>query len=152
METKTLKIEIPNGYEIDKEKSTFENIVFKKVDNVVIKWNKNFKGVEIKTDCEHFIVDASSPSYSCSWNDAMRFYDNLQFLKLPTIKQLLIIYKYFNKINEVIEENGGFKLINTYYWSNMKLDGFNARNVHMTFGADTNFMNFNYDVRAVVTL
>ena len=82
----------------------------------------------------------------------MRFYDNLQFWKLPTIKQLLIIYKYFNKINEVIEENGGFKLINTYYWSNMKLDGFNARNVHMTFGADTNFMNFNYDVRAVVTL
>ena len=66
METKTLKIEIPNGYQIDVEKSTFENIVFKKVDNVVIKWNKNFKGVEIKTDCEHFIVDASSPSYSCS--------------------------------------------------------------------------------------
>jgi len=26
---KNLKIEIPNGYEIDKEKSTFENIVFK---------------------------------------------------------------------------------------------------------------------------
>jgi hypothetical protein len=26
---KTLKIEIPEGYEIDKEKSTFENIVFK---------------------------------------------------------------------------------------------------------------------------
>jgi hypothetical protein len=26
---KTLKIEIPQGYEIDKEKSTFENIVFK---------------------------------------------------------------------------------------------------------------------------
>ena len=42
METKTLKIEIPNGYQIDVEKSTFENIVFKKVDNVVIKWNKNF--------------------------------------------------------------------------------------------------------------
>jgi hypothetical protein len=28
---KTFKIEVPNGYEIDKEKSTFENIVFKKV-------------------------------------------------------------------------------------------------------------------------
>jgi len=28
---KTLKIEIPEGYEIDKEKSTFENIVFKLV-------------------------------------------------------------------------------------------------------------------------
>lgn len=30
METKEIKIEIPEGYEIDKEKSTFENIVFKK--------------------------------------------------------------------------------------------------------------------------
>ena len=29
---KTLKIEVPEGYEIDKEKSTFENIVFKEVD------------------------------------------------------------------------------------------------------------------------
>lgn len=32
MENKELKIEIPQGYEIDKEKSTFENIVFKKVE------------------------------------------------------------------------------------------------------------------------
>ena len=30
---KELKIEIPKGYEIDKEKSTFEKIVFKKIDN-----------------------------------------------------------------------------------------------------------------------
>lgn len=28
---KHLKIDIPNGYEIDKEKSTFENIVFKEI-------------------------------------------------------------------------------------------------------------------------
>lgn len=30
---KQLKIEVPKGYEIDKEKSTFENIVFKPVEN-----------------------------------------------------------------------------------------------------------------------
>ena len=33
MNTKKLKINIPEGYEIDKEKSTFEEIVFKKVEN-----------------------------------------------------------------------------------------------------------------------
>lgn len=33
MDTKKLKINIPEGYEIDKEKSTFEEIVFKKVDS-----------------------------------------------------------------------------------------------------------------------
>lgn len=30
METKNIKIDVPEGWEIDKEKSTFENIVFKK--------------------------------------------------------------------------------------------------------------------------
>ena len=57
METKALKIEVPKGYEIDKEKSTFESIVFKKVDDIIIKWNKNYNGVEINTDGEHFILD-----------------------------------------------------------------------------------------------
>ena len=33
METKELKIQIPEGYEIDKEKSTFEKIVFKEKEN-----------------------------------------------------------------------------------------------------------------------
>lgn len=33
METKEFKIQAPEGYEIDKEKSTFENIVFKKIEN-----------------------------------------------------------------------------------------------------------------------
>ena len=32
METKEMKIQVPEGYEIDKEKSTFEKIVFKKVE------------------------------------------------------------------------------------------------------------------------
>ena len=31
METKEIKIEVPQGYEIDRQKSTFEKIVFKKV-------------------------------------------------------------------------------------------------------------------------
>jgi hypothetical protein len=32
METKQIKIEVPQGYEIDKEKSTFENIILKPID------------------------------------------------------------------------------------------------------------------------
>ncbi len=35
------KIEIPNGYEIDKQKSTFENIVFKKIEKKLPeKWSE----------------------------------------------------------------------------------------------------------------
>jgi len=33
METKQIKIEVPQGYEIDKEKSTFENIILKPIEN-----------------------------------------------------------------------------------------------------------------------
>ena len=38
METKEMKIQVPEGYEIDKEKSTFEKIVFKKVDDLPKSW------------------------------------------------------------------------------------------------------------------
>ena len=37
---KDLKIEVPEGYEIDKEKSTFERIVFKKKDGRVRSWER----------------------------------------------------------------------------------------------------------------
>lgn len=40
---KELKIEIPQGYEIDKEKSTFEKIVFKKIDNTPKTWEEYCK-------------------------------------------------------------------------------------------------------------
>jgi len=33
METRELKIDVPEGYEIDKEKSTFEHIVLRKISN-----------------------------------------------------------------------------------------------------------------------
>lgn len=43
MQTKELKIEIPQGYEIDKQKSTFEKIVFKKIDNTPKTWEEYCK-------------------------------------------------------------------------------------------------------------
>ena len=43
MDTKKLKINIPEGYEIDKEKSTFEEIVFKKVEDPFSKLPKTWK-------------------------------------------------------------------------------------------------------------
>lgn len=43
MDTKKLKINIPEGYEIDKEKSTFEEIVFKKVEDPFTKLPKNWE-------------------------------------------------------------------------------------------------------------
>ena len=43
MEEKSLKINAPEGYEIDKEKSTFEEIVFKKVEDSFSKLPKTWE-------------------------------------------------------------------------------------------------------------
>ena len=58
METKELKIQIPDGYEIDKEKSTFEKIVFKKKKNTkprsweeYLELNTGFDGAGINWNC-----------------------------------------------------------------------------------------------------
>ena len=40
METKEFKIQVPEGYEIDRENSTFEKIVFKKVDDLPKSWEE----------------------------------------------------------------------------------------------------------------
>ena len=45
MEIKELKIQVPEGYEIDKEKSTFEKIVFKKVERELPKKWEDLGGV-----------------------------------------------------------------------------------------------------------
>lgn len=118
-----MKITPPEGYEIDKEKSTFEEIVFKKIvkvaDDVVIKWMDERKSVLIKADGMSFYIDASHPTYELSWYDAIRYYSgcNNNIWILPRVKQLKVISKYFEKINEVIKENNGYELERSWYWS-----------------------------------
>ena len=152
METKTMKIDVPNGYEIDQEKSTFENIVLKKVDEAIITWNKNYKGVEIKSGGEHFILDGN-PDYYMLWDDAKRFYNNQQFWNLPTINQLKVVQKNFDKINNVIKKNGGFVISKTDYWTIEEYYWTCALYVHMYYGMiNFNRKNSKKYVRAVSTL
>ena len=55
MEEKKLKINIPEGYEIDKENSTFEEIVFKKVEDPFSKLPKTWEEYCKQTkDCESY--------------------------------------------------------------------------------------------------
>ena len=52
-----LKIKVPEGHVIDQEKSTFENIVFKKVDNEKAKEKRFlelFQGLTMKSDIEKY--------------------------------------------------------------------------------------------------
>lgn len=147
---KSVKITVPEGYEIDKEESTFENIVFRKK-GYVIKWNTNYNGVEINADGEHFIVDAN-PSYYMNWEDAMRFYRhphrNHTWI-LPTVRQLKVLAKYIEKVNEVIRENNGYE-INGCLWSCEEENKLCAWRVRMYYGYTSYNNKYIYDyVRAV---
>lgn len=54
MNTRTFTVQVPDGYEIDKEKSTFEQIVFKAVDKLPRKWE------DLKTVKGYFISHLSN--------------------------------------------------------------------------------------------
>ena len=60
METKEVKIEVPQGYEIDRQKSTFEKIIFKKIPENPKTWEEYCSLMEGKTvyyiNCNNIIV------------------------------------------------------------------------------------------------
>lgn len=90
-DTKKLKINIPEGYEIDKEKSTFEEIVFKKVEDPLAKLPKTWE--------EYYKHTKNSPSYY--WNNCCEtgvvtsvftgFYN--EFLTEERVKQYVALGK-----------------------------------------------------------
>ena len=69
METKELKITIPEGYEIDKENSTFEKIVFKKKDTKPRSWEEYYKQQIANKKYGYYIDDADCSSVSVVWNE-----------------------------------------------------------------------------------
>lgn len=67
---KELKIEVPQGYEIDKEKSTFEKIVFKKVEDPFSKLPKTWKEY----------CDCNRGNVSYFWSSSFKPYIKSQFV------------------------------------------------------------------------
>lgn len=101
MDTKKLKINIPEGYEVDKEKSTFEEIVFKKV-NPLTKLPKTWKEYCncVKGELSHY------------WND---FHD-LCFLKTSSFSG---VYNEFSTEERVEQYVALGRLIQLRdYWTN----------------------------------
>lgn len=54
METKEFKIQVPEGYEIDRENSTFEKIVFKRVEDLPKSWEdlKSMNGFYVSSQSD----------------------------------------------------------------------------------------------------
>ena len=100
-----------------------------------IKWNADLFCVEIQTEDEHFIIEAS-PSKIMTWFEAVRYYTaphRIPTLQLPTTNQMHIVAKYIDEVNDLIKENGGYEL-RGFFWAADEIDKFCAWYVFMGDG------------------
>ena len=96
MDTKKLKINIPEGYEIDRENSTFEEIVFKKVEDPLAKLPKTWEEYckQTKDYVSYFWSSSSSPNsiikswFEGSYNEFMTEERVRQYVTLGKLLQL----------------------------------------------------------------
>lgn len=65
---KELKIVVPNGYEIDKENSTFEKIVFKEIDTKPKSWEEYCEQQIINRKKGYYIRDAFCDVSEIGWD------------------------------------------------------------------------------------
>ena len=101
METKEVKIQVPEGYEIDKENSTFECVKFKPIKkDITYKdiCNKLF----IKNKIGFYITDSGitdSNIINCYAEDKNNATNKKQLEKLLALNQLLNIAEYYNRLH-----------------------------------------------------
>lgn len=101
METKELKVQAPEGYEIDKENSTFECIRFKPIQKYI-----TYKDVcsTLFVNDNYFITDRGYVHKDAFWGNEIIPDKNIannkkQLERLLALNQLLNIAEYFNSIH-----------------------------------------------------
>lgn len=121
METKEFKIQIPKGYEIDKENSTFECIKFKSIK----------KNITYGNICEYLFKDKDSFYITnsggvnnylsvCSAMDKNNATNRKQLERLLALNQLLNIAEYYNRLHTIATNPHTIiynKVSKTYYTS-----------------------------------
>lgn len=97
METKEIKINVPEGYEIDKENSTFECIKFKSVKKLTYEdvARKLFNNICYYTNERGKII--APTGFSIVREDKNNATNKKQLERLLALNQLLNIAKYYNK-------------------------------------------------------
>lgn len=93
MKTKELKIQVPEGYKIDKENSTFECIKFKSIK----------KDVTYEDICNvlkpNYFIGSYGNVYASEITDKNRSTNKKQLKRILALNQLLNIAEYYNQIN-----------------------------------------------------
>jgi hypothetical protein len=111
METKELKIQAPKGYEIDKERSTFERIIFKPIKNITYEDVCNRIFNICNGDTGYYIdntgnIKKASGFSNGARNDKNNATNKRQLEKLLALNQLLNIAEYYNNLHtEIIKNN-----------------------------------------------
>lgn len=120
----------------------------------IIKWNADLFGVEMQTEDEHFIIEAS-PSKAMSWHEAVRYYEDpwrVPTRKLPTKNQLKIVAEHIEDVNKHLNANGGYEL-RCLHWTNEEYDELRARGVSVIDGYTcADYKDLDYYVRAVTDM
>ena len=103
METKELKIQTPKGYEIDKEHSTFERIIFKPIKNITYEDVCNRIFNVCNGDTGYYIDNTGNIKKASGFSNEARNDKNnatnvKQLERLLALNQLLNIAEYYNRL------------------------------------------------------
>lgn len=103
METKELKIQTPKGYEIDKEHSTFERIIFKPIKNITYEDVCNRIFNVCNGDTGYYIDNTGNIKKASGFSNGARNDKNnatnvKQLERLLALNQLLNIAEYYNRL------------------------------------------------------
>lgn len=119
METKEIKVQVPEGYEIDKETSTFELIRFKPIKKFIT--YEDVCGEIFKDDSGYYIAD-SGDVYPSNIVQCKRNKNNAtikkQLERLLALNQLFNIAQYYNRfrpITSIVYAITYNKIDKTYY-------------------------------------
>lgn len=107
MESKELKIEVPQGYEIDRQKSTFEKIIFKKIPENPKTWEEYcslMKGKTVYyTNCNTITVSGFSDAHD-------KFMNKKRAEQFIALGKLLQLRDYWTKRSKFKDAIGVFTL------------------------------------------
>ena len=106
MKIKELKIQVPEGYEIDKENSTFERIKFKPIKKDITYQNvgkkifsNNVFYINYKGEIDYYNQKEYPKDYNCHYYDKNNATNKKQLERVLALNQLLNIAEYYNQIH-----------------------------------------------------
>lgn len=107
METKELKIQAPEGYEIDRENSTLECIKFKPIKKDITYKNVSNKLFNDNEKIYYYYIDSCGDIQSCQTTnveDANNATTVKQLKRILALNQLLNIAEYYNRLHIMIDK------------------------------------------------